>query len=137
MVAELSSMMEAAADDDYEEDDSGDEYDSQDSDAENCLNNSGGDWYWLIPYSSLTCSTDTGIDLSKLLDPGRDNNGYDEFLDDEEDPDALSDPLYSINLKQYLVSFLTDFIRQPCFQHFTPHLNMMEQKTLQQLANSS
>jgi hypothetical protein len=119
MVAELSSMMEAAADDDYEEDDSGDEYDSQDSDAENCLNNSGG------------------IDLSKLLDPGRDNNGYDEFLDDEEDPDALSDPLYSINLKQYLVSFLTDFIRQPCFQHFTPHLNMMEQKTLQQLANSS
>ena len=46
MVAELSSMMEAAADDDYEEDDSGDEYDSQDSDAENCLNNSGGDWYY-------------------------------------------------------------------------------------------
>ena len=43
MVAELSSMMEAAADDDYEDDDSGDEYDSQDSDAENCLNNSGGD----------------------------------------------------------------------------------------------
>lgn len=120
LVGELGTMLECTAEDDEDDDEnSGDEWDSQDegSDHDNSLNNSGG------------------IDLSRLLDP---NNGVnDEFQDEDEDPDAIADPLYTVNMRQYLVTFLTDFIRQPCFHHFAPHLNPIEQKTLQQLAASS
>ena len=32
--------------------------------------------------------------------------------DDEEDPDARADPMYGLNLKQYLTEFLHDFCKQ-------------------------
>jgi hypothetical protein len=43
------------------------------------------------------------IDLSKLLAPAED---YVDGEDDEEDPDARLDPLNSLDLKQYLLTFL-------------------------------
>ena len=50
--------------------------------------------------------------------------------EDEVDPDCKNDPLYSIDIKQYLINFLREFSASPCFSHFTPHLNPGEQETL-------
>ena len=70
------------------------------------------------------------MDLSKLLAPAED------YFDDaeEEDPDCKADPVYSLDIKQYLLNFLREFTAQPCFPHFAPHLNPAEQQTLQSLA---
>jgi len=72
------------------------------------------------------------IDLSKLLAPAED------YLDDseDEDPDNMDNPLYSLDLKQYLMTFLREFCVQPYFmEHFATHLSPAEQKTLQTLQN--
>lgn len=59
---------------------------------------------------------------------------------EEEDPDCRNDPLYSIDIRQYLVTFLRylarrglfspipprEFCQQPYFSHFAPHLNPQE-----------
>ena len=66
-------------------------------------------------------------DLSKLLDPAL--NAYFED-EDEEDPDAKADPMYSLNLKQYLTEFLHEFCKQPYFPHFSRHLNVVERGSL-------
>ena len=89
------------------------EGDSQDSDA-----------------SINTSTHKQGMDLSKLLAPAED------YFDDaeEEDPDCKADPVYSLDIKQYLLIFLREFTAQPCFPHFAPHLNPAEQQTLQSLA---
>ena len=51
--------------------------------------------------------------------------------DEEDDPDALTDPLYRINLRQYLTEFIGEFAKQPYFMsHFGQHLNIMEKKAL-------
>ena len=73
--------------DDGEDSDEGWEGDSQDS------QDSG---------TSFSAGGDGKIDLSKLLAPAE------GFLEDveEEDPNCKSDPLYSLDLKQYLVTFL-------------------------------
>ncbi len=44
-----------------------------------------------------------GIDLSKLLAPAED---YLDGEDEEDDPEAKVDPLNSLDLKQYLLTFL-------------------------------
>jgi hypothetical protein len=44
-----------------------------------------------------------GIDLSKLLAPAED---YLDGEDEEDDPEAKLDPLNSLDLKQYLLTFL-------------------------------
>ena len=38
--------------------------------------------------------------------------------DDEEDPDARADPMYGLNLKQYLTEFLHDFCKQAWMLEF-------------------
>ena len=65
-----------------------------------------------------------GLDLSKLLSGATSDSFLSEVED--EDPDWKSDPLYSVDLKQYLVTFLREFCQQPYFSHFAPHLNQQE-----------
>ena len=70
------------------------------------------------------------LELSRLLST---NGSLDEEEDDEEedDPDVISDPLYRINLRQYLTELISEFSKQPYFSsHFAPHLNVMEKKAL-------
>lgn len=47
--------------------------------------------------------TNGTVDLSKLLAPAED---YLDGEDEEDDPDARLDPLNSLDLKQYLLTFL-------------------------------
>uniref|UniRef100_A0A668STY8 Importin N-terminal domain-containing protein n=1 Tax=Oreochromis aureus TaxID=47969 RepID=A0A668STY8_OREAU len=53
--------------------------------------------------------------------------------DDEDDPDALKDPIYQIDLQAYLTDFLTQFAQQPCYSMFSGHLNQAERQTLQSI----
>merc|ERR1719350_2789470 len=79
-----------------------------------------------------------GVDLSDLLDAAtaaKNGTGLgffdDEGLDEEEDPDALADPLYNMNICRYLTEFVSEFVRQPFFaDHFSNHLNQSEKTTL-------
>ena len=79
-----------------------------------------------------------GVDLSDLLDAAtaaKNGTGLgffdDEGLDEEEDPDALADPLYNMNICRYLTEFVSEFARQPFFAgHFNTHLNQSEKTTL-------
>jgi len=43
---------------------------------------------------------------------------------------VLCDPLYSLDLRQYLSQFLLEFSRQPYYPHFSQHLNLLEKKQL-------
>uniref|UniRef100_A0A673A4R3 Importin N-terminal domain-containing protein n=1 Tax=Sphaeramia orbicularis TaxID=375764 RepID=A0A673A4R3_9TELE len=53
--------------------------------------------------------------------------------DEEDDPDALKDPIYQIDLQAYLTDFLTQFAQQPCYSMFSGHLNNAERQTLQSI----
>ena len=83
-------------------------------------------------------SANKGVDLSDLLDAAtaaKNGTGLgffdDEGLDEEEDPDALADPLYNMNICRYLTEFVSEFARQPFFtDHFDTHLNQSEKTTL-------
>lgn len=125
LVNEMQSIFEEV--EEVEEDVSEDEgwedsQDSQDSDSSfHATNGAAG-------------SGDGKIDLSKLLAPAE------EYLEDseDEDPENRADPLYAVDLKQYLMNFLREFCVQPYFpQHFAAHLTPTEQKTLQTLQNLS
>uniref|UniRef100_A0A8C7NSG6 Importin 9 n=1 Tax=Oncorhynchus mykiss TaxID=8022 RepID=A0A8C7NSG6_ONCMY len=59
-------------------------------------------------------------------------NYYEE--DDEEDPDALKDPIYQIDLQAYLTDFLTQFAHSPCYSMFSGHLNDAERRVLQSIS---
>ena len=61
-------------------------------------------------------------------------NTYIDDLDGE-DPDCKNDPIYSLDIKQYLVSYLSEFCQQPYLNLFIPHLNQQEKKTLQSLGD--
>jgi len=116
LINEIQNLMEENVDlDDESEDDEEWEGDSQDSEG------------------SLNTSNSKGIDLSKLLAPAED------YLEDveEEDPDCKADPVYSLDIKQYLLNFLREFTAQPCFSHFAPHLNQAEQQALRSLATAA
>jgi len=113
LINEIQNVMEENVDlDDESEDDDEWEGDSQDSEG------------------SVNSSSNKGIDLSKFLAPAED------YLEDveEEDPDCKADPVYALDIKQYLLTFLREFTAQPCFSHFAPHLNHAEQQTLHSLA---
>uniref|UniRef100_A0A4W5PMS9 Importin 9 n=1 Tax=Hucho hucho TaxID=62062 RepID=A0A4W5PMS9_9TELE len=58
---------------------------------------------------------------------------YEDYYedDDEEDPDALKDPIYQIDLQAYLTDFLTQFAQSPCYSMFSGHLNDAERRVLQ------
>ena len=76
--------------------------------------------------SDSSSTNNREIDLSQLLAPAED------YLDDEDemDPDSKNDPLYSLDIKQYLINFLREFSASPYISHFTPHLNPGEQETM-------
>ena len=88
--------------------------------------------------NGLESSEGGAVHLSDLLDAAtaaKNGTGLgffdDDGLDEEEDPDALADPLYNINVCRYLTDFVTEFSRQPFFAaHFAPHLNQSEKTTL-------
>uniref|UniRef100_A0A8C2SDS3 Importin-7/11-like TPR repeats domain-containing protein n=1 Tax=Capra hircus TaxID=9925 RepID=A0A8C2SDS3_CAPHI len=64
--------------------------------------------------------------------PGRVSAEEDYYEDDEEDdPDALTDPLYQLDLQAYLTDFLCQFAQQPCYVMFSGHLNDSERRVLQ------
>ena len=121
LVGELSDHLEnalASAQEDY---DSGAEDSEEEEweDEENGMNN-----------GSNTNRTFKQTELSRLLGL----NGTfddDEIENEEDDPDALSDPIYRINLRQYLTEFIGEFSKQPYFlSHFAQHLNVVEKKAL-------
>jgi len=115
LLQEMGTLLEMAEDSEGDED-SEEDWDSQDEEA--TLNNSGAG------------RNGNGIELSTLLDEGAE---FVDVEDEEEDPDSKMDPLYSVDLKKYLFNFLREFSAQPCFQHFLPHLNQAEQRTLQHI----
>lgn len=43
----------------------------------------------------------------------------------------MSDPLYSLDLQQYLTTFISTFAQHPAFPVFIPHLNPHEREVLQ------
>lgn len=53
-----------------------------------------------------------------------------EEAGDDEDPDALQDPIYHLNIQQYLTEFLQSFSQQPYFHAFLQHLNKQEKQVL-------
>jgi hypothetical protein len=60
----------------------------------------------VVPYiNDVIClgGQSNGIDLSKLLAPAED---YLDGEDEEDDPEAKVDPINSLDLKQYLLTFL-------------------------------
>ncbi|KAI0216737.1 Importin-9 [Lamellibrachia satsuma] len=74
-----------------------------------------------------------GETLSSLLNqfcPGF--SGFDLVDDDEEedDPDAVSDPIYQIELQPYLTEFLRSFSQQHCYGVFSQHHNECEKQVL-------
>ncbi|XP_045131067.1 importin-9-like [Portunus trituberculatus] len=70
--------------------------------------------------------------LASMFAPCSAFPGYDaDTVDDEEDPDAVNDPLYSLDLQQYLTNFITTFAQHPAFPACVPHLNPHEQEVLQ------
>ncbi|XP_064488644.1 importin-9-like [Ornithodoros turicata] len=65
--------------------------------------------------------------------PASDYTGYDyEAQDgDEDDPDALADPISSMNMESCLVQFLRSLTLQPCFATFSQHHTSQELQILQ------
>ena len=60
--------------------------------------------------------------------------GYDfDTVEEEEDADALADPVYHVDLKQYLTEYLSSFCQQPYIALFAPHLQTGERHVLAQI----
>lgn len=58
--------------------------------------------------------------------------GVEETADDE-DPDVMQDPVYHLNIQQYLTEFLQSFSQQPYFHVFLQHLNKQEKQVLESI----
>ncbi|KAJ9582618.1 hypothetical protein L9F63_023037 [Diploptera punctata] len=71
-----------------------------------------------------------GISISSILG---ENAFKDDVGDDEEDPDALQDPLYHLDIQQYLTEFLQSFSQQPYFHAFIRHLTKQEKQVLAEI----
>ena len=54
-------------------------------------------------------------------------------MEEEEDADALADPVYHVDLKQYLSEYLASFCQQPYIALFAPHLQTGERHVLTQI----
>jgi hypothetical protein len=52
---------------------------------------------------------------------------------DDEDPDAMQDPVYHLNIQQYLTEFLQSFSQQPYYHAFLQHLNKQEKQVLESI----
>ncbi|XP_076333062.1 importin 9 [Tachypleus tridentatus] len=76
----------------------------------------------------------TNSALSNILSqfaPASDYAGYDIEDEDEEDPDALADSLYHVNLQEYLTQFLKLLAQQPYYSTFSQHHTPQERQVLQ------
>ncbi|XP_046853587.1 importin-9-like [Xenia sp. Carnegie-2017] len=67
--------------------------------------------------------------------PASDFPGFDFMFDFpveevEDDPDVLEDPIYSMDIQNYLVEYLVAFSRHPTFTSFNNGLNSHEKQTL-------
>merc|ERR1719461_970348 len=119
IIYEMTNSLDALAQGNEEFDDEDEDDDDEDTTDTEDLEDGGGD----NVNGKMT-------DLSKLLDPAYSAYFEDEH-DDEEDPDVRADPMYGLNLKQYLTEFLHDFCKQPYFHpHFSQHLNDVERGSL-------
>ena len=49
-----------------------------------------------------------------------------DLIDDEIDPDALTDPLNNVELQPYLTNFISTFAQHPAYAMFAVHLNSHE-----------
>ena len=64
---------------------------------------------------------------------------YDDIFDkdeifDEDDPEALSDPIMEINLLEYLTQYLQTMASQPrIYDDFKPYHNDIEKEVLKQI----
>ncbi|GFG36392.1 hypothetical protein Cfor_01764 [Coptotermes formosanus] len=67
------------------------------------------------------------FELLQHLSAGTEDTG------DDKDPDALQDPVYHINIQQYLTEFLQSFSQQPYFHAFLQHLNKQEKQVLESI----
>ncbi|XP_022099879.1 importin-9-like [Acanthaster planci] len=67
---------------------------------------------------------------SGLIYPGLHDLAGDEVDEEEDDPDALNDPIYQLDLQAYLTDFMQQLSHQPCHSFFTPHLNFSERQLL-------
>ncbi|ELT91403.1 hypothetical protein CAPTEDRAFT_225381 [Capitella teleta] len=58
--------------------------------------------------------------------------GYDavEDIDEEQDEDALNDPISQVDLKQYLTEFIMTLSQQPYYEQFSSHHNEQEKHLL-------
>merc|ERR1712107_978650 len=53
---------------------------------------------------------------------------------EDDDLDCKADPLYSLDMKQYLVQYIREFSDQPYFfAHFASHLNPAETETVRSI----
>ncbi len=64
---------------------------------------------------------------------------YDDIFDkdeifEEDDPEALSDPLMKIDLLEYLTQYLQTFSQQRCYTFFKEHHNDIEKDVLKQIS---
>ena len=63
---------------------------------------------------------------------------YDDIFDkdeifDEDDPEAITDPMFKIDLLEYLTQYLQTFSQQPCYAFFKEHHNEIEKDVLKQI----
>ncbi|XP_013378679.1 importin-9 isoform X1 [Lingula anatina] len=121
LINELSNQLESnmsthvSAADDLDE---GEEWEDDDEDEETSAGEMGGET------------------LASLLDhfaPSSDFPGFEdaEGEEEEEDPDALADPVNQIDLQAYLTDFLRSLSQQPIYSMFSTHHNDSERQVLQ------
>uniref|UniRef100_A0A8C4QTR3 Importin-7/11-like TPR repeats domain-containing protein n=1 Tax=Eptatretus burgeri TaxID=7764 RepID=A0A8C4QTR3_EPTBU len=96
----------------------------------------------VIMESSASRRASAGIDFGPLYSATDMNFTfflfYDELYDEEEeDPDAVKDPLYQVDIQVYLTEFLQHFARLPCYSAFRQHLNDGEKRVLQSVGITS
>ena len=73
--------------------------------------------------------------LGSVFAPAGDFPGFDSLFDFpvdevEEDPDILEDPIYSMDIQNYLLEFLRAFSGHPSFPSYNGELNSHEKQTL-------
>lgn len=55
---------------------------------------------------------------------------FDVCSDDDDDPDAVADPIYQVDLRVYLSQFLHSLSQLPCYSSFSQHQTPQERQVL-------
>ncbi len=56
-----------------------------------------------------------------------------EEIYEEEDPDAVDDPLMKIDLLEFLTNYLRTLSQHPCYSLFVEHHNQLEKEVLKEV----